>query len=68
MLREEANTQCSKLKPNKDILLEAEFPFENIVSLRDAFYFISSSSYYSLYPSVFDVCASQDNYSKLFGI
>jgi len=59
MLREEANTQCSQLELDRDILIEEELSFENIVSLRDAFHFISSSSYYSLYPGVFNGCASQ---------
>jgi hypothetical protein len=30
MLREETNTQCSKLKPDIDILIEEKFPFEKL--------------------------------------
>ena len=53
------------MKSNANTQIEKNFSFkENSLSI-DTFYFLSSSTYFSLYPNLFNNCNSQDNFSYL---
>jgi hypothetical protein len=61
----------SQSKPIINMLKEEVIPFkettfENISLNREAFHFLNSSTYYSLYPDHFDGCVVQETIQILF--